>query len=104
MVDPPITPSFPAGHALQGHLISKLIEAADRPFVQREMLYALSQRVAENRIIAGLHYPLDNEAGVIAANLVFNMLTDDAARKCPQFLGLLEDAKAESRREREGGS
>jgi acid phosphatase (class A) len=105
MVDPPITPSFPAGHALQSHLISRLIEVADRPFVQPDMLYALSKRVAENRIIAGLHYPLDNEAGVIAANLVVDMLqTDDATRRCPQFRGLLEEAKAESRREREGKS
>jgi acid phosphatase (class A) len=105
MIDPPITPAFPAGHALQSHLISKLIEAAERPFVQPDMLYALSKRLADNRIIAGLHYPLDNEAGVIAANLVFDMLkTDDATRHCPLFRGLLEEAKAESQREREGKS
>ena len=67
MVDPPITPSFPAGHALQSHLISKLVEVAERPFSNRSMLLELSRRIAENRIIAGLHYPLDNAAGVTAA-------------------------------------
>jgi acid phosphatase (class A) len=104
MVDPPITPAFPAGHALQSHLISRLIEAADRPFVQRDMLYALSGRIAENRVIAGLHYPLDLEGGVIAANLVFTMLTTPGTNQCDQFLALLAEAKAESQREREGGS
>src|SRR5206468_11152691 len=103
MVDPPITPSFPAGHALQSHLISKLVEVAERPFSNRSMLLELSRRIAENRIIAGLHYPLDNAAGVTAAELVFDwLMTDNSERRCTKFRALVDAAKAESTRERAG--
>jgi len=104
MVDPPVTPSFPAGHALQSDLIAKVIKLADRPFVQEGMLFRLSHRVAENRIVAGLHYPLDNEAGVLASQMVLNMLTEGAgtdAPTCPLFCALVNEAKKESERERE---
>src|SRR5262249_30387436 len=67
MVDPPIPPSFPAGHALQSHLIALLIRLAGRPFVQSDLLFRLADRIAQNRIVAGLHYELDNQAGVTAA-------------------------------------
>ena len=98
MIDPPVTPSFPAGHALQSHLISTLVKASDRALNQGNTLFVLSRRVAENRTIAGLHYPLDNEAGVEAAERVFAMLTSaDPQRRCPKFLALLEAAKQENR-------
>ncbi len=90
MIDPPITPSFPAGHALQSHLISKCLYEAERPRDQREMLFELSKRVAENRSIAGLHYYCDNEAGVLAANRCFDMM-----RGGTLFDALLNDARAE---------
>jgi acid phosphatase (class A) len=104
MVDPPITPAFPAGHALQSRLISKLIAEAKRPFVQPAMLYLLADRIAENRIIAGLHYPLDNLAGREAADMVFEMLMhEDPGAPRSQFHALLDEAKNESNREGEGG-
>jgi acid phosphatase (class A) len=98
MIDPPDTPSFPAGHALSARLMSLLLGAADRPATQTAMLDALSERVAENRTIAGLHYPLDNLAGFKAAEKVFAMLTNGADdRRCVRFLELIEAAKAEAR-------
>lgn len=98
MIDPPITPAFPAGHALQSHLISTLIKASERALNQDNTLFVLSRRVAENRTIAGLHYPLDNEAGVEAAEKVFTMLTtDDPKRRCPKFFALLDAAKKENK-------
>jgi hypothetical protein len=99
MIDPPDTPSFPAGHALSARLMSLLLGAAGRPATQEAMLEALSDRVAENRTIAGLHYPLDNKAGFKAAKKVFDMLTDETvdARRCVRFLELLEAAKTEAR-------
>ena len=97
MIDPPITPSYPAGHALQSHLISKLIEISHRAGSQSGMLFALSHRVAENRVVAGLHYPLDSEAGVAAAeNIYAQLMSDDAKRRCTTFRQLVEAAQAEN--------
>jgi hypothetical protein len=98
MIDPPITPAFPAGHALQSHLISLMLKESERILSQDDMLFVLSARVAENRTVAGLHYPLDNEAGVVAADAVFAMLmTNDPARRCTKFRGLLEAAQEENK-------
>jgi hypothetical protein len=96
LIEVPNHPSFPAGHALQSHLISKCLEAAKRSRNQPEMLFNLSRRVAENRVIAGLHYPLDNEAGVVAAEACFELLS-----KGPLFDELVHDAQLESDRELE---
>jgi acid phosphatase (class A) len=90
VVDPPVTPAFPAGHALQSHLISLCLEKAERASAQPDLLFVLSNRIARNRVIAGLHYPLDNEAGVVAAKKCFEML-----EKGPKFKALLEKARAE---------
>jgi hypothetical protein len=57
------------------------------------MLDALADRVADNRIIAGLHYPLDNEAGNVAAVGVLEMLTKKGTH--PQFAALLKAAQEE---------
>jgi acid phosphatase (class A) len=93
LIEVPAHPSFPAGHALQSHLISKCLEAAKRTRNQPQMLFHLSRRVALNRIIAGLHYPLDNEAGVVAAEKCFELLSEGK-----QFKALLQDAQNESAR------
>lgn len=75
MIDPPAHPSFPSGHALQGRLMSLVLRDVRGVLPQaRRLLDELADRVAMNRIIAGLHYPLDNEAGVMAADKVHEML------------------------------
>jgi len=91
MMDPPVTPSFPSGHALQSHLISLCLREAGWPHSQPTLLFDLSRRVAQNRVIAGLHYPLDNVAGEVAAEACFAMLkTGD------KFKALLSRARTES--------
>ena len=98
MIDPPITPAYPAGHALQSHLISKLIEGSHRAINQSHVLFALSHRVAENRVVAGLHYPLDNEAGVAAAEDVYaRLMSDDPKLRCDKFRKLLDAARDENK-------
>ena len=61
-------------------------------FVDRyeEALKALIAQKQQERVIAGLHYPKDNKAGVKAAELCYEMLKNGA-----KFLELLESAKKE---------
>jgi hypothetical protein len=109
MIDPPVTPSFPAGHALQSHLISLCLQGvlleervgADGKAVEKVpqsglLLDELAERVAHNRTIAGLHYLLDNEGGKVAAKWCYARL-----KGLPQFKALVATAKKELRSKEE---
>ena len=86
MIDPPSTPSFPAGHAVQAYLISYLL-AYSLPRLPQQyipeddlnaasgMLFTLAERVSVNRIVAGLHYPTDILAGRAVGIACFKALT-----------------------------
>ena len=90
MIDPPVTPSFPAGHAVQSYLMSYLIAYSLRNIPQQQnlpntptfppdpntwgSLFDLAARVSENRIVAGIHYPVDIEAGKAVALASFKDL------------------------------
>lgn len=76
--DPPRTAAYPAGHALQSYLRSYLLlrvmpgmeTQSRRPKTWKEThegLFALARRVADNRVIAGVHFNIDNEAGFLIA-------------------------------------
>jgi len=91
MLDPPRTPSFPAGHAVQSYLIAYLLAYCMPKFPQqttplpqqpqypnprpRGLLFDLAERISVNRIVAGVHYPTDIEAGEAVAIACFNDLT-----------------------------
>src|SRR5262245_28093438 len=78
MIDPPATPSFPSGHSLQAHLISNCLKAVRADWPQADgLLEYLAARVAENREIAGVHYPLDSEGGKSAAYSCFGILAPE---------------------------
>jgi hypothetical protein len=83
MIDPPVTPSYPAGHALQAYLASYLLADCVRNLPGQNLpavanvaypgsqgsgpLFDLAWRISENRIVAGIHYPIDIEAGIVVA-------------------------------------
>ena len=82
MIDPPNTPAFPAGHALQARLITRCLEmvvdpsnipALNAPPTVTPLRF-LADRIADNRVVAGLHFPRDNEAGVVVADTIFARL------------------------------
>jgi hypothetical protein len=84
MIDPPATPSFPAGHALQARLISKVLvylDASRKPPPQRpprlaqpQLLFDLADRIGDNRVVAGIHFPIDIDAGKVVADECFDLL------------------------------
>jgi acid phosphatase (class A) len=100
MIDPPVTPAFPAGHALQARLITLCLRAA-WPGPQRQtLLDYLAHRIGENRIIAGIHYPIDITAGVAVANALFLLLNPPPPAGPPPpptlFQQLIAQAAAEA--------
>ena len=57
------TPSYPSGHATQGHLVSLLV-ADELPLEHRRNILKLGKRIGESRQIAGAHYPSDTKFGI----------------------------------------
>jgi len=86
MIDPPGTPSLPAGHAVQAYLMSYLL-AYSLPNLPQQTtpnnldaatgpLFDLAYRVSQNRVVAGLHYPIDITAGRAVGTACFDALQD----------------------------
>jgi acid phosphatase (class A) len=101
MIDPPSTPSFPAGHAVQAYLISYLLGYSLPKLPQQHtpqdnldnasgVLFDLAERVSVNRVVAGLHYPTDIIAGREVGIACFQALTKI------ESLWSLEDLKGKS--------
>jgi hypothetical protein len=57
------TPSYPSGHATQGHLVSLLV-ADELPLEHRRNVLKIGKRIGESRQIAGAHYPSDTVFGI----------------------------------------
>jgi acid phosphatase (class A) len=74
MIDPPATPSFPSGHSLQARLIALCLQSAGPAGVPLHHLDDLAQRLGENRIIAGLHYPKDHRVARRVADWCHGLL------------------------------
>jgi hypothetical protein len=74
MIDPPATPSFPSGHSLQAWLIARCLEATHPPMRPLHLVRDLANRIGENRIIAGLHYPQDHVIGQAVGEWVYQLL------------------------------
>jgi acid phosphatase (class A) len=66
----PGQPAYPAGHATVAWVVADLFGEYGTP-AQKAKLKAAATQVALNRVIAGVHYPSDSEAGKkLAAQLV----------------------------------
>lgn len=90
VADKPGGDSYPSGHALYGHVVGTLL-ALMVPEKSAE-LFARGARYARNRVVGGVHYPTDIEAGRIAAAVVLNAMLHDE-----KFLADLEQSRLEVR-------
>ena len=63
------TPSYPSGHATQGHLLGMIY--AERYPQHRKEFMKLGEDVAESRINGKAHYPSDKKAGIELAEKLF---------------------------------
>jgi acid phosphatase (class A) len=64
--------SYPSGHAsgleLQARILGQLFPA------QRDALLKRARQIADGRILAGVHYPSDTEAGILLGDLLYTEL------------------------------
>jgi acid phosphatase (class A) len=96
MIDPPATPSFPAGHSLQAELIAACLTATNLAARPVHLLGDLAERLGENRVIAGVHYPKDHVVGQGVAGWIYSSLLS-ALPATSKFQVLLSAAATELR-------
>ena len=67
MIEVPQHGSMPSGHATEGHVIAGILTAlvpgANSNSSAAIYLRRAAWRIAANRVVAGLHFPVDNIAG-----------------------------------------
>jgi len=87
-IDLPKNASYPSGHSTVGDL-DALILAELAPDL-KEAILARGLQIGDDRVIAGVHFPSDVDAGHTLANALFAKLTAS-----PAFQADLAQAKAE---------
>jgi len=73
MIEVPMHPSLPAGHAAEAHVTATLLTAlagVDPNLKTGAMLRRLAYRIAENRVISGVHFPVDMIAGRLLGDAI----------------------------------
>ena len=81
MIQTPDHSSFPSGHAIEAfalatmlHLVmepgSDLLEAITGHGGEQAMVFRIAHRVAVNRTIAGVHFPIDSGAGAVMGCMI----------------------------------
>lgn len=74
MIDVPAHGSLPSGHAGESYLVFRLLDRLfkkfGRPAHLSTMVERMALRIAENRVVAGVHFPIDSLAGRMLASVV----------------------------------
>jgi acid phosphatase (class A) len=84
--------SYPSGHALSGYLLAlTLVQILPE---KREQIFKRADEYAHNRVVCGVHYPSDLEAGRRLAYAIFGALAAS-----PHFQQDLSVARDETRRQ-----
>ena len=74
IIEVPEHGSLPSGHAGEARLVAELMShwlvGGNREASQAQMLDRLATRIAHNRVVAGVHFPVDSVAGEICSAVV----------------------------------
>ncbi|MEM6662045.1 MAG: phosphatase PAP2 family protein [Pseudomonadota bacterium] len=73
VIQTPEHSSFPSGHATEAYALATVMSALSGPDLEKErgisdynsQFFRLAHRIATNRVIAGVHYPVDSAAGAV---------------------------------------
>lgn len=88
LVSPIKRPSYPSGHSTTNHVWAHVLSELFPE--KREALFKRAYQIGEHRVLAGVHYPSDVEAGKRLAATIY-----DAIRTDSDFKRELEAARAE---------
>jgi len=75
VADTSYSPSYPSGHATVGAMMAILL--AQMVPERRDALFALGWEYGDARVISGVHYPSDVEAGRILGTMLVGVMQED---------------------------
>jgi acid phosphatase (class A) len=75
IVEQPNNPSYPSGHATFAYVVAILL--ADMVPEKAPQIFGRAATYANGRLIGGVHYPTDLEAGRVSASVIDNVLLHD---------------------------
>jgi len=84
----PEHPAYPSGHSTETHFYAHLF--AELNSAKKDIYFNNAKRIAENRELAGVHYPSDTRAGMILGDQIFQ-----AFMKKDKFKALVKNARSE---------
>jgi len=76
IIQTPDHSSFPSGHATEAFTIATILnrlenaKSAKHGVNERNMYYRIAHRIAVNRTIAGVHFPVDSAAGAVLGCMI----------------------------------
>ncbi len=87
MIDTPGHGSLPSGHAMQAFMVAAVLSRLlgldpkdkEPPLTSRQ-LRRLARRIAHNRVVAGVHFPMDSLAGCLLGDVLGEFLASLGSR------------------------
>ena len=99
MIPVPGFSTYPSGHATESRVFADLMVAltnrAGTPF--QTQLQRLSERIAENRVVAGLHFPMDSDGGQTLGKDIASWFVAQAKEQTNTLFWVWEQAETEMR-------
>lgn len=94
MIDTPGHGSLPSGHAMQAFMVAAVLsrllgldpKKEDPPLTSR-LLRRLARRIAHNRVVAGVHFPMDSLAGCLLGDVLGEFLAGLGAQENFAYCG-----------------
>ncbi|MTH63813.1 phosphatase PAP2 family protein [Paracoccus shanxieyensis] len=93
MIPTPLHGSYPSGHATQAFALATFLailtradHTAPAPITADSQLYRMAARIAVNRTVAGVHFPVDSAAGAVLGITLARWLASRAGvagQDCP---------------------